>query len=369
MSAGTDGRSEQGSSFKAAAARTVSRGLALYFSRPVRLFRPSKVSGWTSLRGAANRDGVSLSPQYISTLVKQHGIFVIPRHFIPPLIINATLGTILWASYSQASSLLDRWNWHFSVKSAACGGVAGGTQALFAAPAENLRLIMEGRSHSGWSHAWKTVFLGADHAVPKTDITRQDLRRWRSWIREFGDMAGRGWDGWGWGCGKDVCGFAVFFSIFEVTRRSSSWAARTVAELVDGLPPPGQNTVMATYLPRIVHGTWLVSGGVAAGLSYELVGRPWDVARRIVYLQRAHYSTTSSKYSPTILQCISNHVRTEGLTSFFRRSSLTFDAETIYRAAPTRTQTAIRTLARVGPWGIAFLVWEALGPGIAGEVG
>jgi hypothetical protein len=55
-------------------ARALARGLALYFSRPVRLFRPSKVSGWTSLRGAAAREGVELTPQYISLLIKQKGV-------------------------------------------------------------------------------------------------------------------------------------------------------------------------------------------------------------------------------------------------------------------------------------------------------
>lgn len=42
MSSSLDDLQEQANAFYAALARTVARGLALYFSRPVRLFRPSK---------------------------------------------------------------------------------------------------------------------------------------------------------------------------------------------------------------------------------------------------------------------------------------------------------------------------------------
>ena len=104
-----DSTQQQSNSFYAALARTATRSLALYFSRPVRLFRPSKgassrsgtspcrqppgrelynmispltpalssalsVSGWHSLRGLADSHGQSLSPQYVSWLVKEHGV-------------------------------------------------------------------------------------------------------------------------------------------------------------------------------------------------------------------------------------------------------------------------------------------------------
>jgi hypothetical protein len=66
----------QTNSLYAALARTAARSAALYFSRPVRLFRPSKVSGWQSLRSIAARDGKSVSPSYILSLVKDQGVSV-----------------------------------------------------------------------------------------------------------------------------------------------------------------------------------------------------------------------------------------------------------------------------------------------------
>ena len=86
---------DQGNSFYTAFARTTSRALALYFSRPVRLFRPTKgtvldpfqssrtsltffyfslVSGWALLHGLASSSGTSLSPQFLNSFVKQHGV-------------------------------------------------------------------------------------------------------------------------------------------------------------------------------------------------------------------------------------------------------------------------------------------------------
>ena len=58
----------------AAVTRSVLRGVALYFSRPVRLFRPVKTSGWTSLQHAAARDGVPLSPKFVAGLIKRYGV-------------------------------------------------------------------------------------------------------------------------------------------------------------------------------------------------------------------------------------------------------------------------------------------------------
>lgn len=133
---------------------------------------------------------------------------VIPRHFIPPLTINALLGIVLWESYAQTSSFLDKRLAHPLAVSAISGAVAGGAQAIVAAPAENVRLVLEGKTaHSGWTSAWKDVFLGTrlDATVTKEQNIRE-ARQVRLWMQEVSEMAGRGWNGWAWGFAKDVCG-------------------------------------------------------------------------------------------------------------------------------------------------------------------
>ncbi|KAH9951956.1 hypothetical protein B0H21DRAFT_6413 [Amylocystis lapponica] len=355
---------EQANSFYAALARTATRSLALYFSRPVRLFRPSKVSGWQTLKGLASHHGQSLTPQYLSWLVSQHGYMVIPRHFIPPMLVNGVLGFVLWSTYTEVSGALEpHLSSHPTILAAFSGASAGGMQALIAAPAENVRFALEGNpAVRGWSHAWKEVFRGTRSP---DEVSRQsqvhEARQVRDWMREVGDMAGRGWEGWGWGCAKDVCGFAVFFSIFDFTRRI---AIRTKAASQDLLQSSEfenhRGHALRKHAPRVVHATTLVFGGVVAGLAYELASRPWDIARKEVHIQQV----CSGAEHPSIVRVLLQKVRDDGLLSYFRNPTHVPHDPSIppFRR---RLYSTARTLARVGPWGMGFLVWEAFGPGIS----
>ncbi|KIM87543.1 hypothetical protein PILCRDRAFT_95783 [Piloderma croceum F 1598] len=358
------GSQEQpGNSLYAALARTATRSVALYFSRPVRLFRPAKVSGWQSLRGLAAQHGQSLSAEYMASLVKKHGLAVIPKHFVPPIIINACLGTVLWETYALTYGVLEpHLNSHPTITAALSGGTAGGLQALVAAPAENVRLVLEGGSGAGWSSAWKDVFRGTV-PISSTTTQRENVRQVRDWMTEVRGMAGRGWDGWGWGCAKDVCGFATFFAIFEITRRGASRTKFALQNVIESWKFGGSRTQsVKRHFPRIVHGITLVSGGVIAGIAYEVVSRPFDVARKVVQQDRIAYPRGRSPGMVTVMQ----KVRQDGFLVFFRDS---FGADHSVKspgsAGSRRIYAALRTLARVGPWGIGFLVWEAFGPGLS----
>lgn len=100
--------------------------------------------------------------------------------------------------------------YHPTTTAALSGAVAGGMQALVAAPAENVRLVLERGLGSGWSEAWKEVFRGTVPAsAAVTD--RENARQIRDWMKDVRGMAGRGWDGWGWGCAKDMTGRHSFW--------------------------------------------------------------------------------------------------------------------------------------------------------------
>jgi hypothetical protein len=124
------------------------------------------------------------------------------------MLVNAVLGTVLWSVYAETSSALEPFMATSPVSSAALSGaVAGGAQALLSAPAENVRLVLEGGRGHNWSHAWKEVFR---KTAPSSSISKhqsiQEIRQVRHWIKDVGYMAGRGWNGWGWGCAKDITG-------------------------------------------------------------------------------------------------------------------------------------------------------------------
>ncbi|KAJ7632174.1 hypothetical protein FB45DRAFT_911712 [Roridomyces roridus] len=337
-------------SFQAAVARTATRAAALYFSRPVRLFRPTKVSGWNSLRGLAAQDGVSLTPSYISSLVKSQGFTIIPKHFLPPMVVNALLGTVLWTSYAEASAVLNpHLGTHPTLQAALAGALAGSAQAVVSAPADNVRLLIEGGGNPSWSHAWREVFRGA---LPRSSASRhetlEEIRKVRSWMREVGDMAGRGWDGFGYTLAKDLTGFALFFAIFDVTRRIALRVKVDASRSVQG----------RSHVPQFLYGLTLVTGGVMAGISYEVVGRPWDITRQAVRLKQL----TKQEYrSP--LEVLTQKIRQDGFLSLFRSPTAGDTDGSTRSTGLRRIYSVLRTLARVGPWGVGFLVYQAYDSG------
>lgn len=143
--------------------------------------------------------------------------------------VNTFLGTVLWSSYSYSSMYLESViPTHPIIVAATSGALAGATQALAAAPAENVRLVLEGaegagpvktllgqapNSHAsaGWTNAWKEVFRGRDPIVHAQ--SREEVRAVAQWMKEVRGMAGRGWDGWGWGIGKDSAGAVIRFPL------------------------------------------------------------------------------------------------------------------------------------------------------------
>ena len=111
-------------------------------------------------------------------------------------------------------------------------------------------------------------------------------------------------------------------------------------------------------IPGIVHGTSLVCGGILAGFAYEMTTRPFDEARRIVHAQRvtdpAHRTVVAG------LRALAHRAHENGVKSFFR-APVSHESE----VSTSLRQRSLRVLARMGPWGAGFLIWEAFGPGLA----
>jgi hypothetical protein len=126
---------------------------------------------------------------------------------------------------------------------------------------------------------------------------------------------------------------------------------------------------------RIVHGVTLVGGGVVAGLAYEMVCRPFDNARRWVHLddlrKAADQSTTKGGKTESrphvVARVVLEKFKKEGPLPFFANPHhLVHTAEpSISLSTVSRWMHAgLRTLGRVGPWGIGFLLYESMGGGL-----
>lgn len=109
-----------------------------------------------------------------------------------------------------------------------------------------------------------------------------------------------------------LSGFAAFFSVFEVTRKAAREVESATQHTLRRLQS-GNETSYSYHLPRFTHAFTLVCGGIMAGLAYEKLCQPWDVARRAVSLQKSHPSDRQSVFSVLIRK-----LETDGIASFFR---------------------------------------------------
>lgn len=165
-------------------------------------------------------------------------------------------------------------------------------------------------------------------------------------------------------------GFALFFSIFEFSRKvSADIAFYSVSELERFRSSPSDKTRNSTA--RIVHGMTLVGGGVVAGLGYEMVCRPFDNARRWVHLNDMHrqaqrVNIKAESRPHVVARVVLEKLRHEGPLPFFTNPQhLTHDATASSGSVPVRfLHWGLRTLGRVGPWGIGFLLYETMGEGL-----
>lgn len=157
-------------------------------------------------------------------------------------------------------------------------------------------------------------------------------------------------------------GFSVFFTLFEVTRHVAKELKLYSLGLVK-VADASRPTAIERHLPRVVHGFTLVAGGATAGLAYEVVCRPWDATRRLAHIEQVLASATH-RPRPYLINSIARKMREDGLLSFFRDAAGKEEG-TLSSPRNQRLLMAARTLGRVGPWGVAFLVWETFGPGIS----
>lgn len=123
-----------------------------------------------------------------------------------------------------------------------------------------------------------------------------------------------------------------------------------------------EGDVGMSRIPRAVHGATLVSGGVLAGLAYEVVGRPFDIARRAMHIQQLSHPSNVTPVAS--LRTFVHMVKDDGMSMFFRDPFVSTSGTSATRTVHQRIYAALRILGRAGPWGVGFLIYESFGPGL-----
>lgn len=160
-------------------------------------------------------------------------------------------------------------------------------------------------------------------------------------------------------------GFALFFAVFDLSRRAAAQIRSTVEDIQRSRHPELMRRLeeqhRSTIATRVAHGLTLVSGGVIAGIGYEFIGRPFDVMKQLAHHNNTHRRSTTD---PVVShhRLLMEKLRERGVLYFFR-APLSTPHETAQDSSvgSRKIYAVLRTVARVGPWGVAFLVWEALG--------
>lgn len=111
---------------------------------------------------------------------------------------------------------------------------------------------------------------------------------------------------------------------------------------------------------RVAYAGVLVGGGAIAGLTYEVVGRPFDNAR---HLARAEQLAPHTPHR-TLVQLLATKLRHEGPLSFLKDPLAQPVPPGYVPRWQQRLYSASRALARVGPWGVGFLAFEYWSPSV-----
>ncbi|GAA6022559.1 hypothetical protein JCM8202_000517 [Rhodotorula sphaerocarpa] len=326
----------------AALSRAIAGMLAFMFKRPVRLFRPVKISTMAGIQAIAEERGKAVTPAFVRGLIRNEGWRFFPKHILPPLTINAMIGLTLFGTYTTAESILST---RFESPAAIyvlgpfiSGACAGAAQSLLSAPLDNARHLLLRRQRflrqtaeslpsrrqrkrlvgsrsaglpftSWWSLLRDSVFnvttgspvrrhpSSGDASMAPTS-RRERLERARSWAR-------RGWSFLGLSVAKDSLAFGTFFVIFEVGREGARrvglvWDNIDLSLDSDGASDRERQRRSASGL--ILQSLLiLVSGGIA-GWVFSLVARPFERVRAAVYEGRArwaHGQSSRTSTSPT----------------------------------------------------------------------
>ena len=240
---------------------------------------------------------------------------------LPPLVVNASIGFVLFFSYSATSACLSPlFDPSFATSTLLIpflsGGVAGAAQSVISTPLDNARILLLQRQRllaqarapasSGKARAWARarLHMAANGSVPFTGwlhLLRDAVFRpgavglvspaalgsgtaSAAPLARARAMARNGYTAMGLVALKDGVAFGAFFLVFSLGRR----LARSVGLTYDGLAETADDAEAEDEKRRrspsgIILQSFLilVSGGVA-GWVFSLVARPFDRVRAAI---------------------------------------------------------------------------------------
>ncbi|KAK8844625.1 hypothetical protein IAR55_006472 [Kwoniella newhampshirensis] len=271
------------SSASAALARSFVLFAGFLFRRPSKLFKPNRVDTWAGLRSLAISSDQTLSPSFIRDLLRRKsGVIALTLTLLPPMMVNATLGFLLFTSHSLLSLGLARLQFfqrkddqeegdekesllvdhetageeypltraegeragakeekitletlmrgpsvipnHPTLLSALAGAGAGLVQGAAFTPVENVVRFLHQSTSSLTLLFARLTRLPMPNVPPAFDAS-QPATPLQAIRNLFSSEAWRKnpswWTGWRWAIARDALSYSCFFAAFDMTRRVS----------------------------------------------------------------------------------------------------------------------------------------------------
>ncbi|GAA5936171.1 uncharacterized protein JCM15063_002731 [Sporobolomyces koalae] len=354
-----------GSSTLAALSRTLIATLAFLFKRPIRLFRPVKISTWAGIQAIANEQGQTVNRQFVRSLIKKEGWRFIPRHILPPMVVNAMIGLTLFTTYTTSERALlppstPTFAYEFIYVPFVSGSLAGAVQSILSTPLDNARLLLLRRQRFlsvginapdpsndssskrdrrkrlkkstkgagipfvSWAHLLKqSLFVqplasssasplaasteSTSHVSvnPRDKLGQKRIELARTWAR-------KSWSLFSLTLVKDSIGFGLFFTIFELGREGSKQIAYAIDRAFEpssgriGDNDQGDIKTQRTGIGLIVQSIGILLSGGIAGWVFSLVSRPFERMRNVVWEGKSQWAAQDAK-----LQAIQERVKLE----------------------------------------------------------
>lgn len=261
----------------------VTQFTALYLRTPAKLFRPSRFDYLAAtrlmfqdlLKGKPYRFSTHSSPALLIGAVRAHGWLYIPKHVLPPLVLNSATGVILYTTYlASLQALSDKHAEPLAYPSPMdtfrAGFFAGCAQSLAAAPIDAIQAR---------SSASEVLSGGVRNST-----------YWQYGLKKLQEIGVSGvFAGYSMSLVKESVGFAFYFSTFEFIKNQAFHRTVSVlhgyrrlkARVLFRQPPEPESPRQASRNHKFLQTTFILLAGASAAFVLLAIQYPLTKVQNI----------------------------------------------------------------------------------------
>ncbi|KAJ3251085.1 hypothetical protein HDU77_006144 [Chytriomyces hyalinus] len=275
--------------------------LKWWFKMPVKLFRPVAVNPYMVFQHMAHGRGTTADVRFMRRVIREEGVGVVGRNFVPLLLVNSSIGAVLFNTYAGVMHTIDvspiaehvHGGMPIDLAPVVSGLLAGAVQSVFATPVDNLqrsldpKAIVALRSNGGIialvidtlrsvlsSQPEPKPYIPLKNAHASPNHYTHRVHHLRHHVHNRVSPLKPLYHNFRITCLKDSVGFALFFGVFENMR---DFGKRMVLRFQDWQGTEHHsNPIMKGVTITGPQALAVVGAGGLAGMGFQAVGYPID---------------------------------------------------------------------------------------------